>query len=93
MVLRRLKVLGASTSQLLDTLGKQVMSVLWLGVPAWFFQLTAAEKRDFDRVAKVSLRIIYGEYYVSFEHALLSSKTVRPTERLKKMTKQFAAKS
>ena len=29
--LRRLKALGASTSQLLDTLEKQVMSVLWLG--------------------------------------------------------------
>ena len=54
--LRRLKALGASTAQLLDALEKQVFSVLWLGAPAWACQLTIAEKRDFDRVAKVALR-------------------------------------
>jgi hypothetical protein len=91
--LRRLKALGANTSQLLDTLEKQVMFVLWLGAPAWFCQLTQAEKRDFDRVAKVALRIIYGDQYESFENALLWSKTLRPSERLEKMTKQFAARS
>ena len=50
--LRRLKALGASTSQLLDVLDKQVLSVLWLGAPAWYCQLTEAEKRDFDRIEK-----------------------------------------
>ena len=59
--LRRLKSMGASTAQLLDTLEKQVFSVLWLGAPAWFCQLTVVEKRDFNRVAKVGLRIIYGD--------------------------------
>ena len=90
--LRRLKAMGASTAQLLDTLEKQVLSVLWLGGPAWFCQLTSAEKRDLDRVLKVALRIIYGETYNGFENALHSSQTSKPTDRLEKMTKQFAAK-
>jgi hypothetical protein len=90
--LRRLKALGASTAQLLDALEKQVFSVLWLGAPAWACQLTIAEKRDFDRVAKVALRIIYGDSYDGFENALLKSQTVKPTARLTKMTEQFAVK-
>ena len=90
--LRRLKALGASTAQLLDALEKQVFSVLWLGAPAWACQLTIAEKRDFDRVAKVALRIIYGDTYDGFENTLLRSQTVKPTARLEKMTKQFATK-
>ena len=35
-LIRRLKALGASTTQLLDCLQKQVLSVLWLGAPAWY---------------------------------------------------------
>ena len=88
----RLKALGASTAQLLDALEKQVFSVLWLGAPAWACQLTIAEKRDFDRVAKVALRIIYGDRYDGFENTLLRSQTVKPTARLEKMTKLFATK-
>jgi hypothetical protein len=62
--IRRLKAMGASTSQLLDCLQKQVLSVLWLGAPAWYFQLTKYEQNDLDRVLKVGLRIIYGESYL-----------------------------
>ena len=91
--IRRLKSLGASTAQLLDALQKQVLSVLWLGAPAWFCQLTDYEKKDFDRVAKVGLKIIYGDMYTGFETMLSSSNMVRPTSQFAKMTKQFAKKS
>jgi hypothetical protein len=92
-LLRRLKALGASTAQLLDTLEKQVLSVLWLGAPAWFCLLTQAEKTALDRVAKVGLKIIYGEYYCGFENTIKLSGTSKPTDRLEKMTKRFATKS
>jgi hypothetical protein len=59
-LIRRLKALGASNSQLIDCLQKQVLSVLWLGAPAWFSMLTQQERQDIDRVAKVGLRIICG---------------------------------
>ena len=91
-IVRRLKQLGASKAQLIDAVQKQVLSVLWLGAPAWFCQLTQSEKVDFDRVAKVALRIIYGEAYQGFESALKWSQIIRPTLHLAKMTEQFAKK-
>ena len=91
-IIRRLKDLGASTAQLIDSLQKQVLSVLWLGAPAWFCQLTQCEKADIDRVAKVALRIIYGDKYGGFESALHRSALCRPTLQMAKMTHNFAKK-
>lgn len=60
-LVRRLKGLGASKIQIVDALQKQVLSVLWLGVPAWFCQIPA--RKYIYRVAKVGLRIIFREFY------------------------------
>ena len=92
-LIRRLKTLGASISQLVDSLQKQVLSVLWLGAPAWSCQLTLGEKKDFDRVAKVGLKIIFGVNYIGFENALQRANILKPTDQFIKMTKQFAIKS
>ena len=85
--------MGASTSQLIDALQKQVLSVLWLGAPAWFCMTTEQERRDIDRVAKVGLRITFGELYGGFENALRAAKLRKPTEQLARMTERFAAKN
>ena len=69
-LLRRLKALGATNEQLIDTLQKQILSVLWLGAPAWYCLLTQAEKTDIDRVGKVGMKIIFGEHYSGFENSL-----------------------
>ena len=92
-LIRRLKALGASITQLVDSLQKQVLSVLWLGAPAWSCQLTQGEKKDFDRVAKVGMKIIFGANYIGFENALQSTNILKPTDQFTKMTKQFAVKS
>ena len=92
-LIRRLKGLGANKSQLIDALQKQVLSVLWLGAPAWFCQTTEQEKKDLDRVAKVGLRIIFGDSYCGFDNTLLSVQMLRPTEQLANMTRRFATKS
>ena len=92
-LIRRLKALGASNSQLIDALQKQVLSVLWLGAPAWFCMLTQQEKQDIDRVAKVGLRIIFGEAYSGFENTLSVAGMSRPTRQLSKMTSRFAVRS
>ena len=92
-LIRRLKYLRASTTQLIDSLQKQVLSVLWLGAPAWYCLLTLSEKHDIDRVAKVGLKIIYGNLYQGFENALCISGIRKPTLQLEKMTEQFAKKS
>ena len=85
--------MGASAVQLVDALQKQVLSILWLGAPAWLCQLTEYEKSDIDRVAKVGLRVIYGDSYSGFENSLAISNIVKPTIQLAKMTRQFAKKS
>ena len=92
-LIRRLKALGASISQLVDALQKQVLSVLWLGAPAWFCMLTQQERQDFDRVAKVGLRIIYGDKYCGFENTLKVANMLRPTMQMSRMTAKFAVKS
>ena len=92
-LIRRLKALGASTSQLVDALQKQVLSVLWLGAPAWFSQLTQQEKHDLDRVAKVGLRIIFGDAYSGFDSTLKEAQMLKPTVQLLRMTRKFAVKS
>ena len=69
-IVRRLKSLGASTNQLLNVLNKQVLSVLFLGAPAWFGQLTTAEKIHLNRVLRCGLHTIYGDTYRSLTNAL-----------------------
>jgi hypothetical protein len=48
----RLKVLGANRTQLIDALQKQVLSVLWLGAPAWFCQTTEQEKKTWTELQR-----------------------------------------
>ena len=72
-LIRQLQARGASITHLVDALQKQVLSMLWLGAPAWACQLTLGEKKDFDRAAKVGLKIIFGIRYNGFENALLTA--------------------
>ena len=92
-IVRRLKSLGASTDQLLDVLNKQVLSVLFLGAPAWFGQLTIAEKTHLNRVLRCGLHIIYGHTYRSFSDALTRAHMFSVTDQLQIMTTRFAHKS
>ena len=69
-ILRRLKALGANTDELLDVMEKQVLSALWLGVPAWDGMTTRSERVQIDRVMRCCLRIIYSDQYGSFQQAL-----------------------
>ena len=82
LILRRLKSLGASTHQLLDVLNKQVLSVLFLGAPAWYGQLTIAEKTHLNRVLRCGLHIIYGDSYRSFNQSLSRAGMLSVTEQL-----------
>ena len=92
-ILRCLKTLGASTEQLLDVLNKQVLSVLFLGAPAWYGQLTVAERTHLNRVLRCALHIIYGDNYGSFSQSLTRAGMLSVTDQLHKMTAKFARKA
>ena len=91
-ILRCLKILGANDKELIDILWKQILSVLLLGVPAWFCMLTKGERSDLNRVLKCALYIIYGSRYASFKLACRKSGIDPVTEQMAKMTEKFAIK-
>ena len=60
---------------------KQVKSVLELSVPAWQSRLSEADKMAIERVQKASLRIILGDDYVCYQHALDQTSLVSLDEK------------
>ena len=69
-ILRRLKGLGASQTELVDVYQKQVRSVLELAVPVWQPGISKFEKSQIERVQKCALYIILGEGYTHNTKAL-----------------------
>ena len=69
-VLRRLKRLGASESDLVYVYFKQIRCVLELAVPVWTPGLTMQEEKMIERVQKAALYIILGDKYQSYSQAL-----------------------
>ena len=92
-MLRRLKQLGASQSELVDVYQKQVRSVLELAVPVWQPGITVQEKYQIERVQKCALYIILGENYLNYIHALEMVGLDNLEERRVKMCDNFARKA
>ena len=69
-LLRRLKGLGASQTELVDVYDKQVRSLLELAVPVWQPALTQHESKQIERVQKAACHIILGNKYVDYDNAL-----------------------
>ena len=60
-MIRRLKNLGASQSELIDIYQKQVRSVLELAVSVWQPLVTKQERRQIERVQRCAFAIILGK--------------------------------
>ena len=59
-MLRRLKKLGASVTDMLDVYNKQIRCVLELAVAVWEPGLTLAENKQIERVQKSALMLFWG---------------------------------
>jgi hypothetical protein len=92
-MLRRLKGLGASETEMLDVYQKQVRSVLELAVPVWQPALTQQEVRQIERVQRCALYIILGEDYLSYAHALDMLECDNLHDRRHRLCENFAKKS
>ena len=92
-MLRRLKGLGASISEMLDVYEKQVRSVLELAVPVWQPALTQLEKSQIERVQRCALYIILGDDYISYDQALELLECDNLEERRVKLCDNFAKKA
>ena len=92
-ILRRLKGLGASQTELIDVYQKQVRSVLELAVPVWQPGITKFEKNQIERVQKCALFIILGEQYTHYTNALELVNCESLEDRRKKICEKFVRKS
>ena len=92
-ILRRLKGLGATVSDLLDVYDKQVRAVLELAVPVWQPALTKSEARQIKRVQRSAFYVILGEKYQNYDNALsiLGRETLE--ERRITLCQKFAKKT
>ena len=92
-LLRRLKFLGASMSDLLEVYIKQVRCILELGAPAWQGGISIAEKQDLERIQKCAAHIILGSNYSSYQDALETLQLDSLLHRRNYLALRFAIKA
>ena len=92
-LIRRLKVLGATKSEMLDVYVKQVRSILELAVPVWHPGLTQLEVKNLERVQKCAFYIILGEQYLNYKQAMTTLGCDSLHNRRIKLCQSFAKKA
>ena len=92
-MMRRLKRIGASEEDLLDTYTKQVRSLLELAVPVWHAALTVYDRTQIERVQKNAFSIILGNKYTSYKDALETLEMDTLEERRGNLCLKFALKA
>ena len=92
-IIRRLKILGANTKELVDIYNKQCRSILEFAVPVWNGNITKNEVTDIERVQKVALHIILGNRYENYRNALELTNLETLETRRAKLCLKFARKA
>ena len=91
-MLRRLKGLGASCSEMLDVFQKQIRCVLEMAVVVWEPALTQAQSKQIERVQQCAFYIIMGDTFTNYNHALNYLSSERLSARRSKLCLSFALK-
>jgi hypothetical protein len=89
-MLRRLKKLGASKTEMIDVYFKQIRCVLELAVAVWTPGLTKAESNQIERVQKCALHVIVGDSYESYNQAIDILGVEKLSDRRSKLCLNFA---
>ena len=92
-ILRRLKSIGASPTDLVKVYSKQIRCIMELAAPAWQGSITENERIDLERVQKSACRIILGVNYLSYSRALDSLNLESLDYRRMKLSVKFALKA
>ena len=91
-VLRRLRPLGASESELLDVYDKQIRCMVEFCTPVWTPGLTKAEENQIERIQKAAFSIILDRRYTSYARALAYFKGTTLSSRRTELNLKFAKK-
>ena len=92
-MLRRLKTLGASKTELVDCYLKQTRSILENCTVVWQTGLSQMNKADIERVQKSACAIILGKQYVSYQAAFNNLVLERLESRRISLSSKFAKKA
>ena len=92
-MIRRLKLLGASYSELVDCYTKQARSILEYCAVVWHAGLSQINSADIERVQKAACSIILGKHYNSYKTALSTLGLDRLDERREALSSKFARKA
>ena len=92
-MLRILKLLGASHTELVDCFVKQTRSVLEYCAVVWHAGLTQTNTSDIERVQKSACAIIMGKQYTSYQSALAYLGLDRLDARRVALSSKFAKKA
>ena len=92
-VLRRMKSLNLTVSQMLDIYFKEIRAILEMCVPVWHTGLTKKQTRNIEQIQKIAFRIILNQNYVNYENALKVLKVKTLKDRRVQLCKNFAAKN
>ena len=90
---RRLKNLGASHAELVDSYVKQARSVLEYCAVVWHAGLTQINTSDIERVQKSACAIILGKKYTNYQAALEYLGLDRLDSRREALSVKFAKKA
>ena len=91
-ILKRLKFLGARTSDLIEVYTKQIRCILELAAPAWQGGISQAEKQDIERIQKCAAHIILGPAYSTYQNALDTLQLDSLENRRNSLALKFAIK-
>ena len=92
-MLRRLRLLGATSDELLDVYNKQVRCIMEMAVAVWQPGLSQAEDKQIERVQKAAFSIILGDQYFNYKNALKYLECESLNSRRKRLCLNFAKKS
>ena len=92
-LIKRLKLIGATTKQLIEVYTQQVRIVLEVAVPVWHPTLKISDQLDIERVQKSAFHIILGNYYEGYEKSIAALGLESLNERRKRLCKTFDLKS
>ena len=92
-ILRRLKSLGCPTSELIDVVKQQIVSICEVGLGWWAPMISKHESNMLERVLKTSLHIVFQNEYISFKNALSRAQIQSLSERRVIQISRFSKKS
>ena len=92
-LLHRLNKLGCPRAEMVEVLKSQILSVAEQAVPYWGPSITKSESHMIEGILKTGLHIILQNEYISFRHALKSTKLKSLSSRRKDIIFKFARKA